>query len=70
MQPGSPRDADLTDNVPGSLGYLSDSSLGLPEQRPPGLRIQSVDFSTCLHRHADNTFYPREVTQQEKNIGQ
>lgn len=22
MQPGSPRDADLTDNVPGSLGTL------------------------------------------------
>lgn len=24
MQPGSPRDADLTDNIPGSLGYLSE----------------------------------------------
>lgn len=69
MQPGSPRDADLTDNIPGSLGFLSELSLGFQEQP-----VQDSEFKVRISPHVytdtqTTCFTPEKLSSKKKIRG-
>lgn len=67
MQPGSPRDADLTDNIPGSLGYLRIISgfSGAASARTQNSKCGFLHMSKQTHRHV---FTPEKLSSKKKKI--